>query len=88
MRTLLKLLALLGIGLAVYTALKSGELYSSTVISAIFAIVFAIIFFQFSTRRESPSTSTEDGTGLMIRKGYNQFAINSDNGGCDGGSNC
>ncbi|WDE05678.1 hypothetical protein SG34_001675 [Thalassomonas viridans] len=59
MRILLKLLALLGVGLAAYTAFKSGELFSSTVISGIFAIVFAVIFLQFPSRRRQPQQSLD-----------------------------
>jgi len=51
----LKTLALLGIGLAVYTAFKSGELFGSTLISAIFALVFAVMFLQFPSRRQVQS---------------------------------
>ncbi|WDE11551.1 hypothetical protein [Thalassomonas haliotis] len=88
MRILLKLLALLGISLAVYTAFKSGELFSSTVISAIFAIVFAIMFLQFPSRRQAAGRQLDSAAITSSNTPYKSvfLSANSANSGCDGES--
>ncbi|WDD98788.1 hypothetical protein [Thalassomonas actiniarum] len=85
MRILLKLLALIGIGLAVYTAFKSGELFSSTVISAIFAIVFAVMFLQFPSRRQVSEQSFDSAAITSSNTPYKSvfLSTNSASSGCD-----
>lgn len=85
MRILLKLLALLGISLAAYTAFKSGELFSSTVISAIFAVVFAIMFLQFPSRRQVSGQNFDSVAITSSNTPYKSvfLSANSVNPGCD-----
>ncbi|WP_281559363.1 hypothetical protein [Thalassomonas sp. RHCl1] len=88
MRILLKLLALLGVGLAVYTAFKSGELFSSMVISAIFAIVFAVMFLQFPSRRQVSEQNFDSAAITSSNTPYKSvfLSANGSHSGCDGES--
>lgn len=64
MRIILRLLALLGIGLTVYIGMKSAEFVGTSIISIIFIMVFSMVFIRFPNNNSSVNNSVDVGTKL------------------------